>query len=208
MTWTVRPVPASGPAGRGTRTRDRRGEASRLRPAGLPAEGQNPRMGSTIREPRPDELAPLGDLVVAAYDAIGANEEDDDYVPVLRDVARRAREAVVLAAVDDETGALLGCVTYAPDPANPWAEHLRKGEASIRMLAVDPAAQGRGVGTALVEACLARARAEGRSGVFLHSLPIMTAAQRIYERLGFRRVPERDWVFPDFLLMGFGLELE
>jgi ribosomal protein S18 acetylase RimI-like enzyme len=164
-------------------------------------------MGFSIRRPLPAELAPLGDLVVAAYDAIGANEEDDEYVPVLRDVARRSREAVVLAAVDDETGALLGCVTYVPDDANPWAEHLRDGEASIRMLAVDPAAQGRGVGSALVEACLARARAEGRSGVFLHSLPIMTAAQRIYERLGFRRVPERDWVFPDFLLMGFELEL-
>jgi ribosomal protein S18 acetylase RimI-like enzyme len=163
-------------------------------------------MGFTIRLPEPAEHGPLGDLVVAAYDAIGANEDDDDYVPVLRDVARRAREAVVLAAVDDETGALLGCVTYVPDPANPWAEHLRAGEASIRMLAVDPAAQGRGVGTALVAACLERARAEGRRGVFLHSLPIMTAAQRIYERFGFRRVPERDWVFPDFLLLGFQLD--
>jgi hypothetical protein len=35
----------------------------------------------------------------------------------------------------------------------------------------------------------------------------MTDAQRIYERCGFRRAPERDWVFPDFLLMGFVLEL-
>lgn len=165
-------------------------------------------MGLTIRAPQPSELEPLGDLVVAAYDAIGANEDDDDYVPVLRDVARRAREAVVLAAVDDETGALLGCVTYVPDAANPWAEHLREGEASIRMLAVDPAAQGRGVGTALVEACLARARSEGRSSVFLHSLPIMTSAQRIYERLGFRRDPDRDWVFPDFLLLGFELAFD
>lgn len=152
-------------------------------------------------------MAPLGDLVVAAYGAIGANDEDDDYVPVLRDVARRAREAVVLAAVDDENGALLGCVTYVPDPANPWAEHLREGEASIRMLAVDPAAQGRGIGTALVEACLDRAHDDRRTAVFLHSLPIMTAAQRIYARLGFRRVPERDWVFPDFLLLGFELDL-
>jgi ribosomal protein S18 acetylase RimI-like enzyme len=162
----------------------------------------------TIRPPEPGELAALGDVVVAAYDLVGANElEDAEYVPVLRDVARRAREAVVLAAVDDETGALLGCVTYCPDPSNPWAEHLREGEASIRMLAVDPAAQGRGVGTALIVACLDRARAEGRTGIFLHSLTIMTTAQRIYERLGFRRAPDRDWVFPDFTLLGFELDL-
>lgn len=165
-------------------------------------------MAIVVRAARLAECARLGDLVVAAYDAIGANEGDDEYVPVLRDVARRAREAVVLAAVDAETGALLGCVTYVPDPANPWAEHLREGEASIRMLATDPAAQGRGAGTALVAACLERARADGRRAVFLHSLPIMDGAQRIYARFGFRRVPERDWVFPDFLLMGFQLDLE
>jgi ribosomal protein S18 acetylase RimI-like enzyme len=152
-------------------------------------------------------LEQLGDIVVRAYDAVGALEGDDEYVPELRDVARRVREAVVFAALDEADGTPLGCVTYVPGPDNAWAEHLRAGEASIRMLAVDPAAQGRGVGTALVEACLVRARADGRRAVFLHSLPVMTGAQRVYDRLGFRRVPERDWVFPDFLLMGFGLDL-
>jgi len=152
-------------------------------------------------------LEQLGEIVVRAYDAVGALEGDDEYVPELRDVARRVREAVVFAALDEADGMPLGCVTYVPGPDNAWAEHLRAGEASIRMLAVDPAAQGRGVGTTLVEACLVRARADGRRAVFLHSLPVMTGAQRVYDRLGFRRVPERDWVFPDFLLMGFVLDL-
>ncbi|HSW43601.1 MAG TPA: GNAT family N-acetyltransferase [Patescibacteria group bacterium] len=152
-------------------------------------------------------LGRLGEIVVAAYETIGALEGDDEYVPELRDVAGRAREAVVFAAFDEATGMPLGCVTYVPDPSNPWAEHLRDAEASIRMLAVDPAAQGRGVGTALVEACLAQARADGRQAVFLHSLPVMAGAQRIYERLGFHRAPERDWVLPDFLLMGFVLHM-
>ena len=149
----------------------------------------------------------LGEIVVAAYASVGALEGDDEYVPELRDVARRVREAVVFAALDEASGMPLGCVTYVPGPDNAWAEHLREGEASIRMLAVDPAVQGRGVGTALAEACLARARADGRRAVFLHSLPVMAGAQRIYERLGFRREPERDWVFPGFLLLGFVLDL-
>jgi ribosomal protein S18 acetylase RimI-like enzyme len=152
-------------------------------------------------------LEQLGEIVVRAYAAAGALEGDDEYVPELRDVARRVQEAVVFAALDEADGTPLGCVTYVPSPDNAWAEHLRDGEASIRMLAVDPAAQGRGVGTALVEACLVQARADGRRAVFLHSLPVMTGAQRIYDRLAFRRVPERDWVFPDFLLMGFVLDL-
>jgi ribosomal protein S18 acetylase RimI-like enzyme len=164
-------------------------------------------MGIVIRPAEPSEFERLGDIVVAAYAAIGALEGDEDYVPELRDVAARARDATVLAAVDGETGVPLGCVTYVPDASNPRAEHLRDGEAAIRMLAVDPAAQGRGAGTALVVACLDRARAEGRRAVFLHSLPVMEGAQQIYARLGFRRAPERDWVFPGFLLMGFVLDL-
>ena len=173
---------------------------------------QNGAMGTRIVAVAPDALPAavlerLGEIVVAAYDAVGALEGDDDYVPELRDVARRVREAVVFAALDEAGGAPLGCATYVPGPENAWAEHLREGEASIRMLAVDPSAQGRGIGTALVEACLARAHADGRRAVFLHSLAVMTGAQRIYERFGFRRVPDRDWVFPDFVLMGFVLEL-
>ena len=169
-------------------------------------------MGITIVEVRPGALPAaaresLGVIVVRAYDAVGALEGDDEYVPELRDVARRAREAVVFAAVDEADGTPLGCVTYVPGPDNAWAEHLGDGEASIRMLAVDPEVQGRGVGSALVAACLDRARADGRRAVFLHSLPVMVGAQRIYERCGFRRAPERDWVFPDFLLMGFVLDL-
>ena len=169
-------------------------------------------MSVEIREVVPGDIDPgtmarLGEIVVSAYDAIGALEGDDEYVPELRDVARRAAEAVVLAAVDDVNGDVLGCVTYVPGAWSPWAEHLRDGEASIRMLAVDPAAQGRGVGTALVAACLDRARADGRRAVFLHSLPVMVAAQRIYARAGFRPAPDRDWTFPDFVLLGFVLDL-
>lgn len=169
-------------------------------------------MGARILAVEPGVLPPavlerLGEIVVAAYEAIGALQGDEEYVPELRDVDRRVRDAVVFAALDSADGTPLGCVTYVPGPENSLAQHLRVGEASMRMLAVDPAAQGRGVGSALVAACLDRARADGRTAVFLHSLPAMVGAQRIYERCGFRRVPERDWVFPDFLLMGFVLDL-
>lgn len=155
----------------------------------------------------PDELARLGDLVVAAYAAIGALDRDDDYAPVLRDVGRRAREAVVLAAFDGDTGRALGCVTYVPDPGNPWAEHLRDGEASFRMLAVDRAAQGRGAGDRLIAATVERARADGRRALFIHSLPVMVAAQRLYARHGFVAAPERDWHVGGLHLMGFARAL-
>ncbi len=166
-------------------------------------------MSVVVREARPEEHARLGELVVVAYRSLPEFDEPG-YEPELRDVARRAREAVVLVAVDataDERP--LGCVTYVPGPESPWAELLGPGEAAIRMLAVDPAARGRGAGTALASACVARARMEGRASIFLHSLPYMRAAQAIYARLGFRRRPDRDWEpVPGVHLLGFWLPLE
>jgi ribosomal protein S18 acetylase RimI-like enzyme len=148
-----------------------------------------------IRVARPDEYEALGEIVVVAYRDLGALHGDEAYASELRDVATRAREAVVLAAVEagDRAGRLLGCATYVPGAASPWGEELRPGEASIRMLAVHPASQGLGAGKALAAACVERARGDGFRAVMLHSLPTMVGAQRIYARLGFRHVAERDW---------------
>jgi ribosomal protein S18 acetylase RimI-like enzyme len=159
-----------------------------------------------VREARPEEHGRRGELVVTAYRSLPEFDEPD-YEPELRDVARRGGDAVVLVAVDD-AGTLLGCVTYVPGPESPWAELLEPGEAAIRMLAVDPAARGRGIGTALAAGCIARAREGGRAAVFLHSLAYMRAAQSIYARLGFARRPDRDWEpVPGIRLLGFGLTL-
>jgi ribosomal protein S18 acetylase RimI-like enzyme len=127
------------------------------------------------------------------------------YARELADVGRRAAEAEVLVAVD---GGLVGCVTFVPDPASPWAEGLHAGESSIRMLAVDPSAQGRGAGGALLAACLERARSLERTAVFLHSTPWMHAAHHLYGRAGFVRVPARDWLpSPDVPLLAFRHDL-
>lgn len=164
-------------------------------------------MAVVVRLARPEEHVRLGELVVAAYRSLPEFDRSD-YESQLRDVARRAREAVILAAVDDVDDTPLGCVTYVPGPESAWAELLEPGEASIRMLAVDPGARGRGVGTALTTACIARARDDGCSAVFLHSLGYMRAAQAIYTRLGFVRRPDRDWEpVPGIRLLGFALAL-
>jgi ribosomal protein S18 acetylase RimI-like enzyme len=57
---------------------------------------------------------------------------------------------------------------------------------------VDPAAQGRGVGRLLAQACLDRAEATGRSRLVLHTTGAMAAAHALYRSLGFARTPERD----------------
>src|SRR5215813_4683822 len=101
-----------------------------------------------VREARPDDFEAVARLTVAAYRADGQLDTGDEYEPVLADVAPRAREGTLLVAVDETDGRVLGAVTFAL-PGSPLAQLARADEAEFRMLAVDPAAQGRGVGAAL-----------------------------------------------------------
>ncbi|MGH9212924.1 MAG: GNAT family N-acetyltransferase [Acidimicrobiales bacterium] len=158
---------------------------------------------------RSDELAALGELIAASYaaiDPIGLGDYEDE----LRDVAGRAEGADVLVA-GDGNGAVLGGVTYVPGPGSPSAEFVEPDAAGIRMLAVSVDAQGQGVGAALVEACIDRARAAGKAQVILHTTDWMTSAHRLYQRLGFERDPSIDWHVvsdaEDFWLRGFRLKL-
>lgn len=148
-------------------------------------------MDVTIRPAGPDELDAVGDLTAGSYLADGTLTADDPYTERLRDAAARARDAVLLVAVHAD-GTLLGTVTYVP-PGTPFAELAADGEAEVRMLAVSPSARGAGVGRLLSEACVDRARAAGCRALALSSGTWMTAAHRLYARLGFVRTPERDW---------------
>jgi ribosomal protein S18 acetylase RimI-like enzyme len=144
-----------------------------------------------VRRATPAELDAVGELTVRAYAADGYLTSDDPYVAELRAAQDRSVEAELLVAIAED-GTLLGTVTFTL-PGSPWAEISRPGEAEFRMLAVDPQARGRGVGGALAQWCVDRAREQDCAAVALSSLAEMHAAHRIYRRMGFVREPERDW---------------
>jgi GNAT superfamily N-acetyltransferase len=154
-----------------------------------------------IRHAAHAELDRLADLCVSAYAPFVSG--DHAYVATLRDVARRAADAELLVAAD--AGHVLGTVTFVPD-GGPLGEIAGPNEAEFRMLAVDPVAQGRGVGTTLLQRVLDDSRRRGRSGVVCSSLPEMRAAHQIYRRLGLEREPQRDWSpIPGVDLLAFAL---
>jgi ribosomal protein S18 acetylase RimI-like enzyme len=155
-----------------------------------------------IRPVRPMEHGAVGELTVRAYRQL--KPELGAYERVLRDVADRAgRASVLVASIGRE---LAGTATYVAGPG-PYAEGDDPDAAWIRMLAVAPEWQRRGVGEALVRTCLALAARDGRRRVLLHTTSLMVTAHRLYERLGFRRAPELDRTpSPGFTLAAYAFE--
>lgn len=157
----------------------------------------------TVRLARTDELDQVGRLTLEAYIADGYANPAGSYAAALADAPRRARDAELLVAADPD-GKVLGTITVCT-PGSPLGELSRLGELEFRMLAVAPAARRRGVGQALVVAVLQRATEVGAHRVVLCSAEKMCAAHRLYTRLGFVRLPERDWrPVPAMTLLAFG----
>ena len=164
-------------------------------------------MDIITRPALPAELDAAGHLTAESFIIDGHTERDGQYATRLRDGRDRSEQAELLVAVDPESGALLGSVTFAA-PGSPYADLAQGQEGEFRMLAVAPQARGRGAGEALVRACIERGRALGLDRMVMSTQAEMVHAHRIYERLGFVRTPERDWSpIPGIELMTYALEL-
>jgi ribosomal protein S18 acetylase RimI-like enzyme len=101
-----------------------------------------------IRQAEADEHAIAGRITASAYRGL---VRDEAYLERIADVSGRAGRTVILVAIDD--GAIVGSLTLELDlRVNPDDDPLEKHRAHIRMLGVDPHAQGLGIGTQLMRA--------------------------------------------------------
>jgi ribosomal protein S18 acetylase RimI-like enzyme len=143
-----------------------------------------------IRLAVPGEYDAVGELTVEAYAYDGFLPTGSDYASTLRATADRAAKAELWVAVDGAE--LLGTVTYCP-PGSVYREIGLDDEGEFRMLGVSGSARGLGIGTALTVRCIERSRELDLGRVVMSSATYMTSAHRLYQRLGFVRLPDRDW---------------
>jgi ribosomal protein S18 acetylase RimI-like enzyme len=143
-----------------------------------------------IRAAGEGDTEPVVALWTEAYFTEGEGGRDTPY-------ARSDFQATAAVAahflIAELGGTVVGVVALlAPDETTRTV--ASEGEAELARLVVSAAARRRGIGRALAERCTDLARAEDWPAIALWSRPYQTAGHRLYESLGYERVPDRDTV--------------
>ena len=146
-----------------------------------------------LRDYRDADATALNRIALTAFEPFAPHYAD--WPTLAAKIARLSELQDNGELVVAEHGAeLVGGVAYIP-PGQPKAAFFEPDWAVIRMLVVAPAARGQGIGRALAEDCLRRARRDAAATIALHSSPIMTVAVPMYERMGFARLRDAPPVY-------------
>ncbi len=143
-----------------------------------------------IREATERDAEAVVALWTEAYFSEGEGGRDTPYDRSDFDATAAAAAHLLVAECDEE---VVGVVALLA-PGDPSCAVAGSGEAELARLVVGSDSRHRGIGRALAERCAALAQAEGWTAIALWSRPYQTAGHRLYESLGYERVPERDSV--------------
>jgi DNA-binding MarR family transcriptional regulator/GNAT superfamily N-acetyltransferase len=132
-----------------------------------------------LREPKPGDLG----WVVTRHAELYAQEygwaENFEGVcaQIVADFAAKYDPSCERCWIAEMDGRNVGCVFLVKDAGT---------VARLRLLLVDPAARGRGLGQRLTDECVRFARQSGYTSITLWTHSVLTAARHIYEKAGFR----------------------
>lgn len=140
-------------------------------------------MSYLLRDFRAEDSDAVNRVALAAFDEYRtAYSNWPTFSRGIGNMSVLASESEIIIAVTPEL--VVGAVAYV-GPGKPKAEFFESAWPIIRMLVVLPEFRGQGIGRALTNECIRRARRDGASCVALHTTPIMKVALPMYQRMGF-----------------------
>ena len=140
-----------------------------------------PSRPAILRDPRPGDMG----YVVQSHGALYAGEYgfDATFEALVAEIVAKfitsfdaARERCWIADIDGDAVGSVFLVRHSADVAK------------LRLLRVDPAGRGQGIGQRLVAECISFARACGYRKITLWTQSILLAARKIYQDAGFKLV--------------------
>jgi GNAT superfamily N-acetyltransferase len=168
-----------------------------------------------VREALPQEYTPLGKLMADVYSNLPGfpgRDEMPEYYEMLEDIGSlTVRPGIKIVVAVSAGEKLLGGVVYIDDMqyyGSGGTATAVKHAAGFRLLVVDPGTRGMGIGKVLSEECIRLASDAGKNEVVIHTTKSMQLAWKIYEKLGFRRSPDLDFLQHNLEVFGFRLKLK
>ena len=168
----------------------------------------------TIREAVPKEYPEIGKLMVTVYSQLigfPSKNEQPDYYKMLADIGSLIEKPKVkLLIAVSSSGKIGGGVVYFGDMkhyGSGGTATLEKNAAGFRLLAVDPAERGKSLGKLLTKACIQMAKDENQNQMIIHTTKAMQIAWEMYEKMGFKRSQDLDFLQGELPVFGFRLLL-
>jgi GNAT superfamily N-acetyltransferase len=148
-----------------------------------------------VRDARGDERAAIRALTLRAYAEIADVMSPSAWAGLERVLHERLdAEGGFSRIVAERGGALVGSVQLYPPESDAYGGEVAPARwPEVRLLAVAPEARGLGVARLLMDECIRRAHAMGATEIGLHTSESLRDAVRLYERMGFVRVPANDF---------------
>lgn len=168
----------------------------------------------TVRNAFPEEFDEIGRKLVVVYsqlDGFPKETEQPEYYKMLANIGELTKrpETELLVAVK-ASGEIAGSVVYFSDMqyyGSGGTATLETNASGFRLLGVDPAFRGKGVGNLLTLECLRRAKEKQNFQVIIHTTKAMQTAWKMYERIGFRRSEDLDFMQGELPVFGFRYKL-
>ena len=167
-----------------------------------------------IRNATAEEFEEIGRLMVSVYsqlEGFPTQDEQPAYYTMLANIGELAKKPAtdLLVAISPD-GKIAGGVVYFSDMqyyGSGGTATNEKNAAGFRLLAVDPAARGKGIGKLLTNECIRKAKNKKLSQVIIHSTRAMQTAWKMYESMGFKRSEDLDFMQEELPVFGFRLLL-
>lgn len=165
--------------------------------------------GLNVRQATAGDRIPLQKVLLDAYgeyEAVLPGQRWEEYKASILQAVDEGSLSVKLVAERD--GAAIGSVfLFDSSEAAYGLPDLNIQSPIIRLLAVIREARGTGAATELIRESARLARARGAEWLYLHTSDMMGSAVRLYERLGFERAHDKEFMNGDLLVKCYRLDL-
>ena len=168
----------------------------------------------TVRNAKPEEFEAAGEQMAQVYSQLDGFPKEDEqpaYYKMLRNVGdfTTKPDTELLVAVSPE-GNIDGVVIFFGNMqyyGSGGTATKEKNAAGFRLLAVNPKTRGAGIGKLLTIYCINRAKEKKLEQIVIHTTKAMLTAWKMYEKLGFRRSEDLDFMQEVLPVFGFRLKL-